>query len=321
MSYAFDPELALAVPHLPHMSVADVHASRTTLKALASQASAQPPVQPVTTRDIAIPGPAGAPPVNVRIYAPAHRDGALPGLVHLHGGGFVAGSVEQSDQDCIHIAASCDAVVVSVEYRLAPENPYPAGVDDCYAALLWTAAHTRDLGIDATRLGVGGESAGGGLSAAVALMARDRGGPALSFLWMGIPELDDRLTTASMHRFTDTPMIDATDIRASWTHYLGTGIPGSPEVSPYAAPARATDLTGLPPTFITACEFDPLRDDALNFALRLIAASVPTDLVHYPGTFHGSHYLPAAVSRRMIADRLATIRRRLHPITHPATTL
>ena len=116
-------------------------------------------------------------------------------------------------------------------------------------------------------------------------------------------------------RFTDTPMLTAHDVRHSWGYYLGAGMAGTADVSPYAAPARATDLAGLPPTFITACEFDPLRDESLNYALRLIASSVPTCLIHYPGTFHGSHFISADISRRMIADQLAAIRRGLHGIT------
>lgn len=315
MTYAFDPELARVVPHLPAISMADVYMARKGLDAVLSQIEPDPPTQPVNVREAAVPGPTGAPAVTVRIYSPAAQDGALPGLLHIHGGGFISGGVAQSNNDCIRIAASSDAVVVSVEYRLAPEHPFPAGVEDCYAALLWTAAHAAGLGIDPAHLGVGGESAGGGLSAAVALMARDRGGPALCFQWLGIPELDDRFTTASMRQYTDVPMLNAHEVRRSWDHYLGAGIPGTADVSPYAAPARAADLTGLPPTFITACEFDPLRDESLDYALRLIASSVPTSLIHYPGTFHGSHFIPAAISRRMIADQLAAVRLGLHGVT------
>jgi acetyl esterase len=215
------------------------------------------------------------------------------------------------DNDCLRIAAQIEAVVVSVEYRLAPEHRFPSGVEDCYTALTWVAEHADELGIDRERLGVGGESAGGGLAAAVALMARDRGGPALCFQWLGIPEIDDRLNTPSAVAFVDTPQWDRRAAEISWNHYLGPGVPGTDGVSPYAAPARATDLSGLPPAFVTACEFDPLRDEGLTYALRLIQAGVPTEVVHYPGTFHGAHLIKSVVSDRMLADQTAALRRGL----------
>lgn len=177
MTYAFDPELAAIVPGLPVIDLADVEAARQALDALFRPTVLDEPTQPVHSYDRLAPGPQGAPDVAIRIYRPKEQDRDLPGLLHIHGGGFMSGSIAQTDSDCVHLAAACDVVVVAVEYRLAPENPFPAAVEDCYAALLWAADHAEELGIDPSRLGVGGVSAGGGLSAAVALMARDRGGP------------------------------------------------------------------------------------------------------------------------------------------------
>ncbi|MEU6423724.1 alpha/beta hydrolase [Streptomyces spiralis] len=313
MTYAFDPELAPWVPSLPQVDLADYAAVRAAEAAALAQAPAYAPSAPVKIRNITVPGPLGETEVPVRIYTPADREGPLPGLLYIHGGGFVLGSVDGFDSAATLIAAEVGAVVLSVDYRLAPEHPFPAGVEDCYAALLWTADHTDELGIDPDRLGVGGESAGGGLSAAVALLARDRDGPSLCFQYLGIPELDDRLATPSMQTFHDTPFWHRPNAELSWDCYLGEGVRGGTAVSPYAAPARAQDLSSLPPACVTVCEFDPLRDEGIAYAQRLVQAGVPTELHLYPGTFHGSALAvpDAAVSRRMTADQLDALRRGL----------
>jgi acetyl esterase/lipase len=206
---------------------------------------------------------------------------------------------------------SLGIVVVAVEYRLAPENPFPCGLEDCYATLQWMAAQADSLAIDTDRVGVYGQSAGGGLAAALALLARDRGGPALCFQFLGIPELDDRLETTSMRQFVDTPMWHRANAIRSWLFYLGDDATRG-EVSPYAAPARATDLRGLPPAYVCTMEFDPLRDEGILYALALLQAGVPVELHQYPGTFHGSAMVPtAAVSRRGAAEALEVLRRGL----------
>jgi acetyl esterase/lipase len=197
-----------------------------------------------------------------------------------------------------------------VDYRLAPEHPFPAGVEDCYAALEWMHREARDLGIDTARVAVGGQSAGGGLSAAVALMARDRSGPPICFQFLGIPELDHRLETTSMRTFVDTPMWHRANAITSWQMYLGDH--DRDNVSPYASPTMATDLSGLPPTYLTTMEFDPLRDEGIQFGLRLLEAGVPVELHSFPGTFHGSGVVPtAAVSRRANAEMLVAVKRGL----------
>ena len=265
----------------------------------------------VATEDRRVPGPAGAPDVPLRIYRPkATAAEPRPAVFEIHGGGFITGSIEMMDGWCQHVAAEADAVVVSVEYRLAPEHPFPAGLEDCYAALVWTAAEAKALGIDAARIAVAGQSAGGGLAAATALLARDRGGPPLCFQLLEIPELDDRLETPSMRAFDDTPLWNRPNAVWSWRHYLGPAYGG--EVSPYAAPARAQDLSGLPPAYVSTMEFDPLRDEGILYALRLLQAGVSVELHSYAGTFHGSGLLPTAEpSRRNAEEVLGILARRL----------
>ena len=186
----------------------------------------------LTITDHEVPGPTGAPPVRLRVYTPATAPSPTgrPALLDIHGGGFVVGSIEMEHAFAAHAAHALDAVIVAVEYRLAPEHPFPAGLEDCYAALTWMHGESGGLGIDTTRVGVGGQSAGGGLSAATALLARDRGGPPLCFQFLGIPELDHRLETASMRAFVDTPIWTRPAAELSWSRYLGDD-PG--EVSPY----------------------------------------------------------------------------------------
>lgn len=314
MTYAFDPELAPWVPMLSDLPFADYAAARIGEAELLANLPPYEPVRPVEVREELVPGPEDAPEVRVRVYTPSGSEGLLPGLVYFHGGGFVLGSLELYHSEALRIAAEVGAVVVSAEYRLAPENPFPAGVEDCYAALVWTAKNAAELGVDPARLGIGGESAGGGLTAAVALMARDRGGPELCLQYLGIPELDDRLETPSMRAYTDTPLWNRPNAETSWDYYLGApGLRGGADVSPYAAPARAEDLAGLPPAFVSVCEFDPLRDEGIAYAQRLVQAGVPTELHLYPGTFHGSALIgAAAVTQKMVADVLDALRRGLH---------
>jgi len=308
--YAYDPELAPIVELIPRSDFSNIEASRANLALLIAPLNADVDTTGVTIDDRQIPGPAGAPAVPVRIYAPAGAGaGTRPALLDIHGGGFCSGSIEMEHAIAVRIARDLGAVVVAVEYRLAPEYPFPAGVDDCYAALRWMHDEAGALGVDPERIAVGGQSAGGGLAAAVALMARDRGGPPICFQFLGIPELDHRLDTPSMHAFVDTPMWHRPNAEISWRNYLGDN-PG--EVSPYASPSIATDLSGLPPAYVTAMEFDPLRDEDVIYALRMLQAGVSVELHTFPGTFHGSALMPtAAVSRRAAAELLVALRRGL----------
>ncbi|MAG30984.1 MAG: esterase [Deltaproteobacteria bacterium] len=266
----------------------------------------------VTMEDRTIPGLEGAPDIPIRIYRPiAASDGTRPGLLEIHGGGFMLGNIEMMDAWCQMIAAQVDAVVVSVGYRLAPEDPFPAGLEDCYAALSWTAEQADELDLDPERLAIAGQSAGGGLAAGLALMARDRGGPAICFQLLEIPELDDRLDTPSMLAFTDTPFWNRPNAQWSWKHYLGPDHSGEP--SPYAAPARAIDVAGLPPAYVSTMEFDPLRDEGIRYAMKMLEAGISVELHNYAGTFHGSAFVPAEPTRRNTEEIVRILQRRLHP--------
>jgi acetyl esterase/lipase len=310
----YDPEFRDLLPLLPTLadisSAEGIRKLRTSPERLA-MFEAPPDRDDVIKEDHRVPGPKDAPDVLVRVYRPkAPASAPRPAVFEIHGGGFVLGDIAMMDAWCQRVAAEIDAVVVSVEYRLAPEHPFPAGVEDCYAALVWTATEAKRLGIDPERIAVAGQSAGGGLAAATALLARDRGGPRLCFQLLEIPELDDRLDTPSMLAFSDTPMWNRPNAVWSWRHYLGPDHKG--EVSPYAAPARAENLAGLPPAYISTMEFDPLRDEGILYGLRLLQAGVSVELHSYPGTFHGSALLPSAeVSRRNMEEVLRVLARRL----------
>jgi len=255
-----------------------------------------------------VPGPPGAPPVPVRIYTPLGEASPLPAIVYFHGGSFVAGDLDTHHLGCGEWAAHVPAVVVNVHYRLAPENPFPAGVEDCYAALCWANEQAGELGIDPARIAVSGSSAGGGLAATVALMARDRGGPPLAYQMLNYPVLDDRRNTASMRAFTATPIFNSRDSALSWQYYLGAQ---AEEVTPYAAAARATDLVGLPPGYLLTCDLDPLRDEGLAYAAQLMAADVPVEIHHFAATVHGFDVLPTSVSQVARDTQTAALRRAL----------
>jgi acetyl esterase/lipase len=224
----------------------------------------------------------------------------------MHGGGFVIGSVDSHHDMAVQAAITAESVVVSVDYRLAPEHPYPAALDDCYSALTWVRAEAASLGVDTMRIAVAGISAGACLAAALALLARDRGGPLIAAQCLAQPSLDDRPTTLSRRTFVDTPVWSRESNRLSWHHYL-RGVTDIPE---YAAPARAKDLAGLPSAYIAVCELDALRDESMTYASRLLEADVSVELHLYPGTFHGSQrIMKAEVSRRMQSEWNDSLRR------------
>jgi acetyl esterase/lipase len=296
------------------MDLTDIVEVRAQLRAILDQMPRPELPVDVAVRDLAVPGPAGAPEVAVRVYTPTGRSGPLPALLHIHGGGFVLGDLQVSHAACARTADEVGAVVVAVDYRLAPEHPFPAGAHDCYAVLCWMAAEADKLGIDPTRIAIGGESAGAGLAAALTLMARDQGGPALCCQLLEIPELDDRLDTPSMAAYVDTPLWNRPAAELSWKYYLGgSAIDLSTADKPeYAAPARAADLSGLPPAYVSVSQFDPLRDEGIAYAQRLLQAGVSVELHCYPGTFHGSAVAAeAAVTKRMVSETTGALRRAL----------
>jgi acetyl esterase/lipase len=311
MSYPFDPEFVEAVAAMPPSDLSDIPASREQMAVTFTAVFGEPDRSGVAVRDEYVPGPEGAPDVHLRIFTP-ERVAAPAAVYDVHGGGFVLGSIDIFDTLNLRLARDLGVVVVTVEYRLAPEHPYPAPLEDCYAGLVWTAKNAAELGIDPDRIVIHGESAGGGLCAGLALLARDRGGPQIAFQFLAIPELDDRLDTPSMQAFTDTPIWSRPKAVVSWDSYLGAGKRGGPDVPVYAAPARATDLAGLPPAYVSVMEFDPLRDEGLAYAQRLMQSGVSVELHAFPGTFHGSSMIEqAAVSRRQAGEKLVVLRRAL----------
>ena len=310
VEYDFDPELAAAIPVLPVLDVSDLPAARAVLTDLRAQLPA-PDETGVTVTEVLVPGPEGAPDVPLRIYRPDEPAGPV-GVFDVHGGGFILGDLDGSHAGNIAIARDVGAVLVTVDYRLAPEHPFPAGLEDCYAGLVWFAEHAEEFGVDPDRIAIHGISAGGGLCAALAMLARDRGGPAIAFQYLGVPEVDDRLETPSMRAFTDTPIWNRPNAVVSWDSYLGEGVRGTDAVPPYAAPARATDLSGLPPAYVSVMAFDPLRDEGIAYALALQTAGVPVELHLFPGTFHGSSLIEdATISKREAAERVAVLRQAL----------
>jgi acetyl esterase len=320
-----DPELAVALAgfpdgvdpggHLRDMNV--VRMLRSTLDLLGVMGGTLPTDERVVAQDRTIPGVEAGTEIPLRIYAPVERSGGpAPVLVFFHGGAFVLGDRYTEELRCLRYAAEARCVVVSVDYRLAPEHPYPAAVDDCYAGLQWTVAHAEELDIDPRRVGVGGSSAGGALAAAITLMARDRGGPALVVQILNYPVTDDRMETPSMRAFDATPMWTSGSDADMWQHYLGDP-DARGDVSPYAAPARATDLAGLPAAYVLTAELDPLRDEGIDYARRLMEAGVPTELHTVAGACHGFDIIAAGstLGRRSIEEQVRALARGLGSAT------
>jgi acetyl esterase len=311
-----DPELEAVLDFMPVIDLDDpVEARREFEKLIVAMRTPMPEEELLDIDDRMIPGWEGDPDVSVRVYRPkavaADPGTRVPGILQIHGGGFIVGSVEAEHAGAVLTAANLGAVLVSVEYRLAPEHPYPAGLHDCYAALSFLHAKADALGADPARIALQGASAGGGLAAATALLARDRGGPPVCFQMLHIPELDDRLETPSMRKFVDSPLWNRPLAVKSWQFYLGD-LAGNDDVPIYAAPARATDLSGLPPAYVSTAENDPLRDEGIAYALAMLRAGVSVELHQFPGTFHGSALVTgAAVSRRAAQEASVVLRRAL----------
>lgn len=311
-----DPEsrepLDLLLQMLPggFNAIADITARRATFDAMIAEMTKDlPPNENVSTQDLAVPGLEGDPDVAVRVYRPAAAAGELPGLFYIHGGGMILGHLDAEHQTAVRLCDELGCVVVSVDYRLAPEHPHPAPVRDCYAGLVWMAGNAAELGVDPSRLAIYGGSAGGGLALGASLMARDRGGPAVCFQMPIYPMIDDRNETPSSHEILDVGIWDRAGNLEAWSWYLAGREPDA-----YAAPARAEDVSGLPPTFIDVGELDLFRDEDVTFALRLMQAGVPTELHVHPGAYHASEgFAPAAaLSERIWALRLDALRRALH---------
>lgn len=268
----------------------------------------------VDVYDAKAPGRDGAPDLPLLIYRPVGSAGVLlPCIYHIHGGGYVGGSAASLEPLYRPLVAALGCMMVSVDYRLAPETPFPGPLEDCYAGLAWVHAQAEALGVDRARIGVRGESAGGGLAAALALLVRDRGEFALAFQQLIYPMLDDRTCIADPHPHAGRLLWNADSNRFGWRSYLGRE-PGGADVSPYAAAARAGDLAGLPPAFVSSGALDLFIDEDIDYAQRLIRAGVATELHVYPGAFHGFNVHPTAgVSIRSNRDAEDWLKRHLHP--------
>ena len=262
--------------------------------------------------------------VLVRVYRPKQRRDRSPGLYWIHGGGMVLGDVGMDDASCVAIASDLDVVVASVDYRLAPEFPYPTPLEDCYCALVWFFEQAEALDVDTARIAVGGASAGGGLAAGLALLARDRKQVSLCFQLLRFPMLDDRNETPSSFMIDDNRLWNRDANAVAWSAYLDANAVAwsayldannsADDVAYYAAPTRATDLGGLPPAIITVGSLDIFLDEDTAYAQALLTAEVACELHVYPGAFHGSSsFVPHSdISQRWHRDEMAALDRALN---------
>lgn len=292
----------------------DIPTTRKILNELTTAMAAQAPDIPgIVTSDHHAPGPDGAPDVMVRIYQPETRPDTLPALLWIHGGGYVLGSVQGDDLKAKSLALSLNCVVASVEYRLAPEHPFPAPLEDCYAALKWLASSADQFGINTARIAIGGASAGGGLAAGLGLLARDRAEVDLCYQLLIYPMIDDTNVEQAGPGVPDAPLWTRANNLVGWRSYLGQE-PGSDGVSAYAAAFRATDVRGLPPTYIGVGTPDLFRDENIAYAQRLMQAGVPTELHVYADGFHGFDNFAAEsdAAQRFTAEYTRLLSRALH---------
>jgi acetyl esterase/lipase len=309
----FDPELADALAAMPEAPV-------TITPEMIRDRREVPPIppeeiiagRPVVYADRTIPGPAGAPDLTATILQRPDRQPGGPAVYYIHGGGMITGDRWVGIPTVLDWITDLDAIMITVEYRRAPEHPYPTPVDDCYAGLRWVAEHQAELGYDPARLAIAGASAGGGLAAGVTLRARDEGGPALAAQVLIYPMLDDRNETVSSHQFDGFGPWDRGSNDTGWDAYLGdrrrtAGVPI------YAAPARATDLSNLPPTFIDVGSAEVFRDEDVAYATQIWADGGVCELHVWPGGFHSFDMAApsATLSRAMIETRNAWLRRTL----------
>ena len=290
-------------------AIEDIKERRNVINSLVRMMTAElPPIDNIVIEDRNIAAPDALLELVVRIYKPTGVSAGLPGIFFIHGGGMIMGSIETENHKAAMLCETIQSIVVSVEYRLAPENPHPAQVQDCYEALVWMSKNAAELGFDADRLAIVGGSAGGGLAIATALMARDQEFPKLSFQMANYPMIDDRNETPSSKEITDVGIWDRKANIEAWDWYLG-----GKNADEYAAPARAIDLSGLPPTFIDVGELDLFRDEDIEFAKRLLQAGVSTELHVYPGAYHASEsFAPEAeLSKQIWTKRIEALKRAL----------
>jgi acetyl esterase/lipase len=308
--HRIDAELAAAEPFIVNQPLDRIEEARRINDefALASMTSIETTgvLEKVTFVDREIPGE-GGPSILVRVYSPKSR-GPLSGtILYIHGGGFAIGNLDTEHVQCLHLANEVGCVVVSVDYRLAPEFPFPCGFNDCYDALRWITNHPNEIGSNSNTIAIVGRSAGGNLAAAISQKARDHDGPTIALQLLIYPVLDVRMKTSSMTEFHYTPVWDSKKNAIMWRLYL----PQEGEWPQYASPALAADFEGLPPTVIQCAELDPLRDEALDYAGALMRRGVPVELHNYQGAYHAFDLtVPyAEISRRATAEVTRVLQR------------
>lgn len=310
MDQRVDPELRGVLSMMPQENF--TREGLKDIRAMGSMGMPAPVNNNVTVNERYIPGPEGAPDVRVLIYMPKEKTPNCPGILYIHGGGYILGTPEMLDPGCRTLSADIGCVVVSVDYRLAPEHPYPAPLEDCYAALQWFNQHAPELGVDPANIAVVGASAGGGLTAGLCLLARDRGGPAIAFQAPLCPMLDDRNITPSSYEITDPRTWSREKNFFGWQSYLGP-LYGSTDVPYYAAAARAQDLKGLPPLYTYVGELDLFRDETIDYVARLMQAGVRAELHVYPGCFHAFEMFTSicGISRRAEEEYMTVLKKAL----------
>ena len=298
-----DPQVQAFLDQVQAMNVPPFHTlsveeAREAAGALSDLHGAPEPVGSVD--NLAVPSPGSE--IVLRLYTP-EQGGPFPVLVYFHGGGWVMGDLESHDGVCRALTNAAHCIVASVDYRLAPEHKFPAAAEDAYAATQWVAENAASFGGDPKRIAVGGDSAGGNLAAVVALMARDRGGPPLTYQLLIYPATDTSCDTVSCRENGEGYLLTVDMMRWFQSHYLRSD---ADRDNPYAAPLRASDLRGLPPALVITAEFDPLRDEGEAYAARLRAAGVPAEVKRYDGMIHGFFGMGAVLDQARVAmDDLA----------------
>ncbi len=305
-----DPELDAVVRNTPVIDLSDLPKARGALLEVFRKFAAAPPDPTVERADHFAPGHGDNPKARFRAFRPRNSIAPLPALIWVQGGGYVLTSPDLDDPWCERIARDVGCAVFSVDWRRAPEHQFPAAIEDCYAVAKWVYENASQLGVNSHQLIIGGASSGGGATAALALLIRDRAEFKVAHQLLIYPMLDDANTTPSSLRVTDPQLWNRTSNQIAWKAYVGNEA-GTDTVSPYAAPARAKDLAGLAPATILTAELDLFVDENLIYAQRLLAAGVPMELHVYPAAHHGfdRHAPDAAVSRRLYADRDDALRR------------